>query len=70
MGDKTWQKLSPAERSRTYRYRGGDSIGYRNVTAIAVSGSGTHYVETGDGLKHIVAPGWLSIDLDVDAWTF
>jgi len=67
---KIWKALKPPERSRIYRYADGQVITYENVTAIAVSESGTHYLETADGAKHIVAPGWRVILLDVDSWTF
>lgn len=63
-------ELNPSERRRTYWYEGGTTVELINVRRIAISSSGTHRLETGDGVKHIVAPGWLHIELDVDSWTF
>ena len=60
-GKWTWQKLEPAERSRTYIYA--------NVTDLKVSESGKHYLNA-NGVKAIVAPGWRAIELDMDSWTF
>ena len=65
-----WKELNPAEVSRTYSYANGEQIRYTDVSRIRVSDSGNHYLETGDGMKHIVAPGWRAIDIDTPAWTF
>jgi hypothetical protein len=62
-------ELNPPERSRTYVFPTG-TVTYHNVTKVCVRPSGTHRLETADGQKHIVNPGWLSMDLDMDAWTF
>lgn len=63
-------KLEHIERSRTYFYSDGTSKIYCNVIAIEVTKSGFHKLETQDGMKYIIAPGWRSIDLDTDSWTF
>lgn len=81
MAKGEWHDINPPERSRTYvwlRHGVGGHFGayaemtrtFVNVTRVKVSESGTHYVETQDGKKAIVAPGWAYIDLDVDEWTF
>lgn len=62
-------ELSPPERRRAYVFEK-RTIEFRDVRRIAVSASGYHRLETGDGKKYIVAPGWLMIELDVDDWTF
>jgi hypothetical protein len=65
-----WHDISPAERVRIYTYAGGELLRYESVTRVKVSESGTHYLETASGQKAIVAPGWRSVELDMDAWTF
>jgi hypothetical protein len=70
MSEKTWVTIDPPEKSRTYNYADGAPITFSEVGRVAVSTSGTHYLETGDGKKHIVAAGWRSITLDMPAWTF
>ena len=52
-----------------YHYAGGHTITLKNVTGLCVRPSGTHRLETADGRKWIVPPGWLAIELDMDAWT-
>lgn len=70
MSVKKFIELEPAEASREYTFPGGDKVRIDNVVRIAVSDSGTHRLETSDGCKHIVSPGWIHIELDVPAWTF
>lgn len=62
-------KIDPPEKSRTYRFSGG-SVTFTNVTHVCVRPSGTHRLQTADGKKHIVSIGWLSIELDIENWTF
>jgi hypothetical protein len=62
--------LMPPERKRTYHFPGGQQIALENVTAILVRPSGTHRLETADGRRWIVPPGWLAIELEMDSWTF
>lgn len=62
-------KIQPPEKERTYKFPSGDSISFFCVSAIKVSDSGNHRLETEDGLKHIVSSGWLSISIEVDKWT-
>lgn len=70
MAKGEWNDLNPAERARIYTYAGGEVLRYENVTRVKVSESGTHYLETAAGQKAIVAPGWRSVELDMDGWTF
>jgi hypothetical protein len=67
--DLNFTKLEPPERKRIYHFPG-RSIVIENVVAVAVRPGGTHRLETADGRKWIVNPGWLAIELDMDAWTF
>jgi hypothetical protein len=66
-------KFDPAERSRTYTYPNGAGepiqITLNDVKELVVRESGTHRLVTGDGHRHIMAPGWLHIEVDVDEWT-
>lgn len=62
-------KLDPPERRRVYHFPGG-KVEIENVAAVCVRSSGTHRIETADGKKYIVNPGWLAIELDMDGWTF
>jgi hypothetical protein len=39
------------------------------VTAVAVSQSGTHRLESKNG-KRIVPTGWIAIEVDCDEWSF
>jgi hypothetical protein len=61
--------LTFPETSRCYTFEH-DHITFYNVIKIGVSESGTHYLETHDGLKHIVAPKWLTITIDTFDWSF
>jgi hypothetical protein len=62
-------KLDPVEKSRTYEFPNGNSVGFHMVTHIYVSNSGHHRLKTADNLLHIVAPGWMSITIDAEDWT-
>jgi len=62
--------LAEAEKLRVYRFEDGTKVELKDVRRIAVSDSGTHRVETGDGRKHIIPTGWNHIELDVPTWTF
>jgi hypothetical protein len=64
-----WTELAPPERKRTYHFPGGDTVSFENVTRIEVRDSGKHRVETADGRKAFVCPGWLWLEIDVDQWT-
>lgn len=59
-----------SERKRTYHYADGSVEGFADVTAVGVTKSGFHKLETIDSNKYIVAPGWRYISLDMDAWSF
>ena len=66
----TFVPIDPPEKTRRYLYPGGNIIALENVTAVCVRPSGTHRVETADGKKQIIAPGWLAIEIDTPKWTF
>lgn len=40
------------------------------MVSINVSKSGVHRLNTKDGKKHIVAPGWYHIEFNAEEWTF
>lgn len=65
-----WTELNPPERKRAYVFPDGTRLELENVTRVEVRDSGKHRVETADGRKVFVSPGWLWMELDMDAWTF
>lgn len=64
-----FKEINPPEKKRTYIYPEG-SYSIVNVSKVAIRSTGTHRLETTDGKKIIVRPGWLAIELEMDAWTF
>lgn len=67
-----FKKVTNGERSRTYIYdRDGREVRCKveGVTAVAVSASGTHRLETTEG-KRIMPKDWVSILVDCDEWSF
>lgn len=69
MASINWTELNPPELKRTYVFPGGDKLELENVTRIEVRESGKHRVETADGRKLFVAPGWLWMELEMKDWT-
>lgn len=67
--DIKWTVLNPAEKKRTYYFPGGDVMVFENVTKIEVRESGKHRIETADGRKAFVCPGWYALEIDVPEWT-
>jgi hypothetical protein len=61
--------LQTPEKARTYHYPG-HSRTITNVVAVCVRPSGSHRLETADGKKWIVNPGWEAIEIDTPEWTF
>lgn len=64
--------LSPPEKSRTYHFPGGEKVALQDVRAFASRQSGTHRLETGEGVErrlHIIPSGWLHIEIDAGDWT-
>lgn len=57
------------ERQRKYLYPDGQEIVLSGVVSIAVSDSGNHRLNTADGKKHIIAPGWRHIEIDAAEWS-
>lgn len=72
MADIKWQEVN--EQRRVYSYLSGGElyvIEIENVTHIEVRPSGKHRLETSDGRKMFVAPGWISLEIDSeDDWKF
>ena len=60
---------SVAEQARTYTFPHG-KVTITEVVGINVSKSGTHRINTKDGKKHIVPPGWIHIEFDAPHWSF
>lgn len=51
------------ETSRTYYYPDGAAVTLRKPINLRVNPSGKHYVKTSDGHLHIIAPGWVHIEI-------
>jgi hypothetical protein len=62
-------RLDPPEKRRTYVFPG-CRVGITDVVAVCVRPSGSHRLETADGMKWIIQPGWLAIEIDTPKWTF
>ena len=58
------------EQNRIYKFPSGGTVTLNGVLSINVSKSGTHRINTTDGKKHIIPPGWIHIEFDAAAWTF
>lgn len=54
------------ENERIYNFPNNEKVVLKNVRKLIVRDSGTHRLETADGKKHIIAKGWLSIEIDSD----
>lgn len=54
-----WHRVDEARRTYFFEHR--DALIITKVVRILFSDSGIHYVETEDGAKVIVAPGWTHI---------
>jgi hypothetical protein len=70
MSKPNFTSLNPVESKRTYYYPDATSVSFDNVAKIAVSDSSHHRLESSDGRKFIVAPGWRYIEVEADDWTF
>lgn len=46
-------------RKQVYVFKDGTVVSLENVTELVVRPSGDHRLQTSDGLRHIVAPGWI-----------
>jgi len=62
--DRTY--IYPPSGDRVQEYK----VTIRNVVSINVSESGTHRLNTREGDKHIILPGFLHIKFNADEWTF
>ncbi len=70
MAKPDFVELQPIEKSRKYTFPSGATVELEAVKRLAVSESGTHRIETADGIKHIVPSGWIHIEIVTDEWTF
>ena len=70
MEDKLNFKDVLGEKSRTYVFDSGFKLTFKDVVRLCVRPSGTHRLETADGLKHIVSNKWIAIHVDTNAWSF
>lgn len=62
--------LKEPESWREYTFPDGKTVRIDDVSKIAVSDSGFHRLECGDGRKFIIPPGWRKIEIRVSEWTF
>lgn len=58
-----------SRQTRTYTFPNG-KVTLEGVKDINVSKSGTHRINTVDGKKHIIPPGWIHIEFDAKSWSF
>ena len=70
MDEIKWTELTPFENSRTYHFPGGEAVKFEHVSRIEVRESGKHRIETAEGRKAFVAPGWLWLEIEAEKWTF
>ena len=63
-----WKEVQ--ERSRTYHFPGSHVVKFTDVIRVEVRESGKHRIETANGGKAFVAPGWFLLEIDTDEWTF
>ncbi len=61
--------LTNGEKSRTYVWPSGSRDKIDNVTHICVRPSGSHRLQTSDGLKHIVPAGWIRVEVEAVEWS-
>ena len=59
------------ECKRTYHFPGGDTVELHDLYEIIVRESGSHRIKTADGKMHIIARGWLHIEIEgCGDWAF
>jgi hypothetical protein len=64
------------KQTRTYVYppnvfeSGPFELTIEDVVSINVSPRGTHRLNTEDGMKHLVLPGFVHIKFDAEEWSF
>lgn len=59
------------ECKRKYFFPDGSRVVLYNLTEIVVRPSGSHRIKTADGRLHIVAAGWLHIEIEAEGgWAF
>lgn len=65
----TMTTLDPVEKSRTYRFPGGETVRIDGATHFVARESGTHRLRTSDGRLHIVPTGWIHIEIEAEDFT-
>ena len=61
--------VSVAEGARVYHYPNGKTLRVENVVKFGAPGT-THRLESRDGRKWIIAPGWIAVELiGVERWS-
>jgi len=70
MAEIKWSELKHPERKRVYHFANNETVEFVNVVRVEVRDSGKHRIETKEGRKAFVAPGWLWLEIDVDEWSF
>jgi hypothetical protein len=65
---ETFEFTTLDQHTRTYYY---PHVWFtiKDVISINVSDAGTHRLNTQDGKKHIVLPGWIHLEFDTPEWT-
>lgn len=63
-----WTELK-GEQKRTYYFPGNVSVTFENVVRIEIRQSGKHRIETAEGGKAFVSPGWLWLTIEAKEWT-
>lgn len=70
MSNIEWTELNPPEAKRTYHFPDGEKATFENVVRIEVRSSGKHRIETAEGRKAFVCPGWLWMEIETPEWTY
>ena len=55
--------MTICECKRTYHFPKGEKVELYNLVEIIVRESGTHRIKTLDGKLHIIASGWIHIEI-------
>jgi len=63
-------ELKYPERKRTYHFATGNTFTVFDVLRVASPPGRSHRIETKDGRKYIVPPGWVAIEIEVDEWSY
>lgn len=64
---KIGEPIALKEKKRTYTFPN-TKVELQNVTELIVRESGTHRLKA-DGKIHVIATGWVHIEIDEEEWT-